>query len=586
MYNRVRHLREVLTLRGERGQAIIIIAFVAIALFLFAGLALDAAAIYAGQSRLKRAVDAAALAGVVELPNEDAAQTRVEQFMLINGFDPDDPQVMVPPFNVERVPTVLYLQLAVTATYRVPLNFLPIINFDYVEVTESAVAEYRSLVEAYTSQTGGTGIVGRASLFTWGRWANPKFGDAFTPQCYTCDGADCDVYGAGRYVCPNGANPDHKELYNESGEGYPFRIHIPAGYSADELQIEIFDPDGWNQPIVDEVEIWHTDGISVTGSDTIPLNEIDCNEHATGNQNERMDPCLIATGDVANPYWFMRVDETRSFGSRPSGYSSLYNTETHYRLFYLKQLPGQSIIRTPISTYVGKADNSDNTDMDWVTAWTLDVNCDDGGCDVPYAVQGSDGSFSLILEVDGVTGYSKNGFDLWAGPPSSEPIPPNVNERNLYLLENRDAHDPDEVVIYGSGYLPLSVHATDQISITYALIPIPAAGFQIDLFHFDNDALEGELVQEIDYYLEGVEGWQESGILSLDGTWSTTDPYVYQQPGIRHHDTFAIPDSGTFAGAYLHGVYTPRYVQTAVEDSTWRLEYEGPVGDTYVRLIE
>ncbi|HUV72826.1 MAG TPA: Tad domain-containing protein, partial [Anaerolineae bacterium] len=62
--------------RDEQGQAIVVIAFALMALVLFAGLALDAATIYAGQSRLKRAVDAAALAGVIELPSTDAAAAR------------------------------------------------------------------------------------------------------------------------------------------------------------------------------------------------------------------------------------------------------------------------------------------------------------------------------------------------------------------------------------------------------------------------------------------------------------------------------------------------------------------------------
>ena len=578
MKTRFVQLKETLALGGERGQAIIIIAFALIGLLLFAGLALDTATIYAGQSRLKRAVDAAALAGVVELPNQDAADARTRQFMLANGFDTEDTQVGTRDVSVSGLQ-----RWAVTATHRVPLNFLPLINFDYADVAESAVAEYRSLVEMYTTQTGGTGMVGPVSLFNWGRWANPKFGDAITPQCYTCDGVDCDVYGAGRYICPSDANPDHVELYNESASGYPFRIQIPAGYSHDHVQIEIFDPDGWNQPIEGSVAIKHTTGMTTTETEVIELNEIDCNEHSDGNQNERMEPCLIVTGDPANPYWFMRIDETRSFYDRPATYSDLYNTETHYRLYYLRQRPDQSIFRALVADYVGEAADA-STDMQWVVppGWILDINCDDGSCDVPNIVENKDGSRSILLEVDGVSGYSKNGFDLWAGPPPTEPIPSDVNERNLYLLEHRDAHDPENVVIYGSGYLPLSVHAGGQITITFTLVPIDAAGLRMNLYHFDNDAEEG--LGQIGYYLEGVEGWQTVGTLSLDGTWSASQPYVYQEPTSRYHDSFTLP--AEFYGAYLEAVYTPRYVDTPVENATWRIEYEGPVGDTFVRLIE
>lgn len=577
MKTKLEQVKETLNLEDERGQAIIVIAFAIIALLLFAGLALDAATVYSGQTRLKRAVDAAALAAVVELPNEGAATERTEQFMLANGFDIGDLQ-QVPSFDTSRVPASGLLQWAVTATHRVPLVFLPLINFDHVDVTESAVAEYRSMIDIYASQTGGQGFVGPITLFNYGRWSNPRFGDAITPQCYTC-AAGCDEYGAGRYSCPAGTNPDHSELYNESGQGYPFNIQIPQGYSSDEIQIEILDPDGYNRPIDETITIKHHDGVSVTYEEDIEPEAVYCDERLSDPNNERMNPCLIPTGDLANPYWFMRLDQTRSFGGQPASYHSSYNTETHYRLFYLKQLPDQSIIKAPLATYVGGAADS-STDLQWYSPpdWTLDINCADGSCDVPNIVENRDGSHSLLLEVDGVSGYSKNAFDLWAGPPPSESIPSNVNERNLYLLENRSAHDPEGVIIYARGYLPLGINGSSPITMTYAFIPLEAADAWINIFHFDNDATQ----PVIDYYLEGVGGWHEQGSLSLDGTWSKTQNYVYQPPGSRDHDHLELPSAADFFSGYLHGRYIPAYNDA----STWRVEYEGMVGDVFVRLIE
>ena len=146
-------------LRDEQGQAIVIIAFALIALVLFAGLALDAATIYAGQSRLKRAVDAAALAGVIELPSEAAAGARTRQFMLANGFDTDPDGGVISLFETSRLLSTEYMQWAVTATHRVPLHFLPLINFTHADVTEVAVAEYRSMVDIYTTQTDRKSVV-------------------------------------------------------------------------------------------------------------------------------------------------------------------------------------------------------------------------------------------------------------------------------------------------------------------------------------------------------------------------------------------------------------------------------------------
>jgi hypothetical protein len=579
-------------LREEQGQAIVIIAFSMVALVLFAGLALDAATIYAGQTRLKRAIDAAALAAVVELPNEAAAEARTKQFMLGNGYDTNNSEVL-PLFETARIPSTEYMQFAVTATHRVPLYFLPVINFDYAEVTEVAVAEYRSWVDIYTTQTGGRGIVGPVNLSTWGQYSNPRWGDAYAPLCWTCS-SGCDP-GAGSDpdACPNGPNPDHSELYNEFGQGYPFRIHIPPGYESDTVQIELLDPDGYNQAVSTDVTITHPDG----SMDLVLLADVDCNPYAgTVDDNDRRDACLLETGDQANPHWFLRLDENRCFShldsGRPSGgYTPAYNTETEYRLYYHKQLPDQSILRQDIGTYLGSANDS-STDMRWVLAWTVDVSCDDddctasGGCpddfcSVPDIVEGDDGSRSLYLEVDGISGWSENGWDLWAGPPTTDTVPVDINDRNLYLLENEWSHDSGGIVTFGSGYLPLNVNvdaATEPISVTFAFVPPAALGVGINVFHFDNDA--GSLGQTIDYYLEGVEDWHYQGTLSLNGTWSAAQNYVYQPPGSRDHDSAPIPDE--FYGGYLNA----RYRASFLDSSTWRLEYEGVVGDISVRLIQ
>jgi Flp pilus assembly protein TadG len=567
-------------LQDERGQAIVVIAFALVALVLFAGLALDAATIYAGQSRLKRAVDSAALAGVVELPSEATAAARTRQFMLGNGFDIANPE-SIPLFETARVPSTEYMQWAVTVTHRVPLLFLPMINFSHADVTEVAVAEYRSMVDVYTSQTGGRGIVGPTNLSNWGRWANPRWGDAYTPQCWTCN-SGCDAFGAGKNFCPepSGPNPDHSELYNEFAQGYPLRIYIPPAYAYDEVQIEILDPDGHNAPVNSDVTITYIDG----STDVVLLGDVDCHPYAgTANDNDRRDACLLETGDDPNLHWFLRMDENRSFShlnnGRPSSYTPEYNTETEYRLFYHKQLADQSVLKETIgSTLVGGANDS-TTDMSWVVAWTVDIDCDDGSCDIQHITPNEDGSLSLYLEVDGVSGYSQNGFDIWAGPPpTTYTVPADVNDRNIFLFQNPWAHDSGGVVTFASGYFPLTTNVTGPITVTFAYVPPEAIGLGVNLYHFDNDA--AALGEPIDYYLEGVEDWHIQGTLSLNGTWSTTENYVYQPPGNRDHDNAPVPDE--FYGGYLSAQYSARFLDT----SSWRLEYEGIVGDVFVRLIQ
>ena len=59
----------------QRGQSLIIVAFLIIALLAAVGLAVDLGLMYVEKVRLGRAVDAAALAGAQELPDESAATT-------------------------------------------------------------------------------------------------------------------------------------------------------------------------------------------------------------------------------------------------------------------------------------------------------------------------------------------------------------------------------------------------------------------------------------------------------------------------------------------------------------------------------
>ena len=53
--------------KSEEGQSIVIIALILVALLVFAGIAVDVGFIFARNSQLQAAVDAAALAGVPEL---------------------------------------------------------------------------------------------------------------------------------------------------------------------------------------------------------------------------------------------------------------------------------------------------------------------------------------------------------------------------------------------------------------------------------------------------------------------------------------------------------------------------------------
>jgi hypothetical protein len=76
-------------LRAQSGQSLIILAFAFLGLIAMLGLALDLGLVYIERVRIKRAVDAATLAGVVELPQEEDAFNRAIEYLNLNGYNID-----------------------------------------------------------------------------------------------------------------------------------------------------------------------------------------------------------------------------------------------------------------------------------------------------------------------------------------------------------------------------------------------------------------------------------------------------------------------------------------------------------------
>jgi hypothetical protein len=174
----------------ESGQSLIILAFAFLGLIAMLGLALDLGLVYIERVRLKRAVDAATLAGVVELPYEDQSYQRALEYLELNGYDTansniyvrgcvrdingyfgSDPTALVNSsaytYNLAvdpRAPT-FYLdtwayqsdhdqacpagsdnignanKLEITGTVGVNMNFMQFFGFKYVDVSDSAVAQ-------------------------------------------------------------------------------------------------------------------------------------------------------------------------------------------------------------------------------------------------------------------------------------------------------------------------------------------------------------------------------------------------------------------------------------------------------------
>jgi hypothetical protein len=79
----------------QSGQSLIIVAFAFLALVAMLGIALDLGLVYIERVRIKRAVDAATLAGVVELPYEQESFERAMEYLDLNGYAMDQTDIYV-----------------------------------------------------------------------------------------------------------------------------------------------------------------------------------------------------------------------------------------------------------------------------------------------------------------------------------------------------------------------------------------------------------------------------------------------------------------------------------------------------------
>lgn len=119
-------------LRAEKGSAIVIVALTMTAMMGFGALIVDVGNLYLNKTRLVNMVDAAALAGVQELPgNSQLGVSNAYSYALRNGMNSDVVGVNVT--NNNKVITV-------TATRRVPLFFARIFQLTSSDVVAEAAA--------------------------------------------------------------------------------------------------------------------------------------------------------------------------------------------------------------------------------------------------------------------------------------------------------------------------------------------------------------------------------------------------------------------------------------------------------------
>jgi len=123
----------------QRGQIIIMVALSVMVMFAVTGLAVDVGRLYVARAELSRAVDSAALSGVLELPDQDAACDKANGYFLEN--EPEgQPDCDATEEN----------KLTVTGSKTIDMFFLGVVGIDEQTVSAKAVAGFGNLkIDAY-----------------------------------------------------------------------------------------------------------------------------------------------------------------------------------------------------------------------------------------------------------------------------------------------------------------------------------------------------------------------------------------------------------------------------------------------------
>ena len=443
------------------GQTLVIFALMLVALIALVGIAVDVGFGFVRASQFSAAVDAAALAGVVDLDpaanDTDVADERAEQFLAANSWPVGGATTFVSSRGFTNLGIPDY---SITVTWPVESFFMRIFGIEGFPVTRSATAAYFAQAEMYTPTAYERSHARKASQFIFGPQACTREGDPVSPRLST----------------PGQPN----EGYHLANGVYRYAFQVPQNYAAVKVRVELFDPDSVNFNLGSSATILYSDTYASTTAITSTVGSC-----AGGNGQL----CVLETGEspasiFQNPFWFVRVDETydgncQALADNPNG-----NTETTFELYHYDN-QGR---RVQLARYVETNSFLSQTDLRWVTPGE------------PAGPQGfvlpADGSFELAmaaippdpggvryiyLDVRAELGNSKNVWDVRAGLPAEvlDPVYPewfvfnNVNERNLFLANNA-AFDPSGGVrTFALGRMAIQTYY-DNAPLKLPLAPVSA----------------------------------------------------------------------------------------------------------------
>jgi Flp pilus assembly protein TadG len=228
-------------LHEEHGAVLPLIGFMLAVLMGLAAFATDLGWFYLNANRIQRAADAAALAGVIYMPDKfdtDASDTAL-QVAAANGFTDGVSGVVVTPSKVQDAsgPDSPF-ELKVTISVDVPTFFLKVFGEEAQTITRTATAEYLPpLPMGSPGSTFGNDPAGGSWVGFWanihGTYTDTKYGDAYSSWCP-------DKSGSG-FGCASLPNPSWRD------RGYLYGVDVPAGttsFTVSTLDLALHTPGG------------------------------------------------------------------------------------------------------------------------------------------------------------------------------------------------------------------------------------------------------------------------------------------------------------------------------------------------------
>ena len=231
---------ELRTRLDDRGAALPFIAIILVLLLGMAAFAVDLGWIYLSSSRVQRAADSAALAGVIHLPGDiTGVNTHTVNGAQANGYDVGT--LNGNPTGSGGADTLNWSQLddnrlEVDLSSSIPTYFLRVLGFDAISIQRTATAEYIKPVPLGSPDPcfgiGNSGIEGedcspspnqRFWAAVSGPYTNKFNGDAYSTRWWSSSG----------WSPPDNSNTEFRT------NGYYLGIEVPAGVS--DLDIDVYD---------------------------------------------------------------------------------------------------------------------------------------------------------------------------------------------------------------------------------------------------------------------------------------------------------------------------------------------------------